>query len=248
MSDKDNAINKEKVIYKKNKEWKKINEDYLKKWWNSKTSFKDIFFLRDKWEKSIWQYLYLFLRDFVIFFTIALIIQTYAVAIYRVSGSSMEWNLHNWDYLFVNKFSNIWLDEDPKRGDMIVFEAPIDIEYHFIKRVIWVPWDVIKIVWWYVYVKENWSNEFKLLDEPYLSEENLWNTYSYSNLWFWIYEVPEWKYFVMWDNRLHSTDSRSCFHSCIIKWSSPFLDKNSVKWTVVPSFIDYPYYEYSNIN
>ena len=46
-------------------------------------------------------------------------------------------------------------------------------------------------------------------------------------------------YFVMWDNRNASTDSRACFSSCSFWWKSNFIVKKDIVWKV---FIDLWYF------
>lgn len=85
---------------------------------------------------------------------------------------------------------------DPQRGDVILFEPPIEEEYYYIKRVIALPGETITIREGNVYINDS----TKPLDEPYLAETPRGN--------FGPYQVPEGCYFVMGDNRNSSNDSR----------------------------------------
>ena len=40
--------------------------------------------------------------------------------------------------------------------------------------------------------------------------------------------MKEGDYFVIWDNRNHSTDSRECFGNCFRRW--PFVKKDDMIW------------------
>lgn len=84
---------------------------------------------------------------------------------------------------------------DPQRGDIIVLRPPIDSHVEFVKRLIGLPGDMILIKGGKVYVNN------VMLDEPYIKEAPL-SPYG-------PFEVPEGHYFVMGDNRNHSSDSRT---------------------------------------
>lgn len=86
---------------------------------------------------------------------IAFVIRSFIVEAFRIPSDSMVTTLMKGDHLFVNKFSYgvrvpwtkkwIFKRDLPKRGDVIVFIAPNDGR-DFIKRVIGLPGDKIKIV------------------------------------------------------------------------------------------------------
>ncbi len=84
---------------------------------------------------------------------------------------------------------------DPQRGDIIVLRPPMDSQVEFVKRLIGLPGDTILIKGGKVYVND------VLLNEPYIKEVPL-STYG-------PFTVPEGRYFVMGDNRNHSSDSRT---------------------------------------
>lgn len=85
---------------------------------------------------------------------------------------------------------------DPKRGDVILFDPPFEEDYYYVKRVIGLPGDTVTIQDGLVYINDSSTP----LEEPYLAEPPRGT--------FGPYEVPEGCYFVMGDNRNHSNDSR----------------------------------------
>lgn len=86
---------------------------------------------------------------------------------------------------------------EPKQNDLIAFNAHVKNQHKFfLKRVIGVSGDEIKIEGQHVYVNG------ELIDEPYLNETMIEVG---SRTW----QVPEGKLFVMGDNRNHSLDSRA---------------------------------------
>ncbi len=125
----------------------------------------------------------------VIFFAIHFMIQNF-----RIDGTSMEPNLHNGEYVIVNKTA-YWFGHDPQRGDVIVFQAPDQPQNDRVKRVIGLPGDIVEVRSdGTVYVNG------QQLKEPYLPT----NHSGISGTW----TVPEGDYFVMGDNRSVSYDSR----------------------------------------
>src|SRR5947209_2217053 len=67
----------------------------------------------------------------------------FAVQNYRVDGQSMEPTLHDQEYILVDKASYVF--SAPGRGDVIVFQYPLNPQLDFIKRIIAIPGDVISI-------------------------------------------------------------------------------------------------------
>src|ERR1700738_4324032 len=94
---------------------------------------------------------------------LALFGTSFVVQAFKIPSQSMEPTLLIGDHLLVNKFifggSGTWYDKllpyrDVRRGDIIVFKFPFDDHPHYVKRVIGVPGDRIKIVDQQVYVNE----------------------------------------------------------------------------------------------
>lgn len=127
----------------------------------------------------------------------------------RVSGSSMESTLYNNDRMFVEKFT-YWFDR-PSRGDIIICYYPPTykrgkLNDTYVKRVIGLPGETIRIENCKVYIKGTQSNaEFKPLTEKYIDPADLLFS-PYSNL---EYKIPNDCIFVMGDNRDESADSRA---------------------------------------
>src|SRR5512147_1086730 len=78
---------------------------------------------------------------------------------FRIEGQSMEPNLHDGEYVLIDKVS--YMLHPPERGDVIVFVPPNN-ERDYIKRVIGLPGDTVEIRGGRVYVNGI------ALDEPYL--------------------------------------------------------------------------------
>src|SRR5215469_9319703 len=113
-------------------------------------------------------------RDFIMEWTINILIllfgTTTLVQAFIVPTPSMDSTVRVGDHLLVDKLSYAPPGQlsryllpytEPKRGDIIVFRYPIDIQQNYVKRVIGVPGDHIKVVNKVVYLNG------KALVEPY---------------------------------------------------------------------------------
>jgi signal peptidase I len=114
---------------------------------------------------------------------------------FKVEGDSMTPNLHNAEYILVNKID--YMIGKPSRGDVIVFRAvPAGRpDADFIKRVIGLPGDTVAVHGGYV-----WINGKKLV-ESYIDK------YHRPDYTFPAAKVPQNDYFVLGDNRNNSQDS-----------------------------------------
>lgn len=129
---------------------------------------------------------------FILYFGIS-----FAIQAVHVEGLSMFATLNDNDYLIANKLD--YRFGNPQRGDIIILRPPTDNSKDFIKRVIAVPGDRLRIVNGMVCING------RMLDEPYLPEA--WTTDSTWNGGTEQVMGPN-EYFVMGDNRNRSQDSR----------------------------------------
>ena len=120
-----------------------------------------------------------------------------------VSGSSMEPNFHNGEYLIVNELD--YRFHEPKRGDIIVFKYPLNTKEYFIKRVIGLPGEQVKVSAGKVIITNKRHPQGFVLDENYLTSNDI--TFPYTAADADIKLGPN-QYYVMGDNRLASDDSR----------------------------------------
>jgi signal peptidase I len=139
-------------------------------------------------------HLKLWVRDFVISVTASFLIITFLYQPVKVEGTSMQPELRDQDRLFVNKFAYNF--EKISRGDVVVFYYPRDTSKSYIKRVIALPGDNIRIDDGHLYV-----NGMRV-EEPYVPAR-FRDTRSMADM-----VVPAGEYFVMGDHRSISSDSR----------------------------------------
>ena len=137
----------------------------------------------------------------VIVFAIAIFLFVYLLILqpHKIKGDSMQPNFPDGEYLLTDKIS--YRFRDPKRGDIVVFEPPNSEGEEFIKRIIAVPGETVSIINGTMYIDGN-----KLV-EDYIASSIITNSGAYLSEGVKII-VPEGAYFVLGDNRPHSSDSR----------------------------------------
>jgi signal peptidase I len=136
----------------------------------------------------------LWFRDLLISAFASVLIITFLYQPVRVEGTSMLPRLEDHDRLFINKF--VYHFTAIEHGDVVVFRYPRDLEKSYIKRVIALPGDHIRIEHGRVILNG------KPLREPYVPPEYRDNR-SVAEI-----VVPADNYFMMGDHRSISSDSR----------------------------------------
>jgi signal peptidase I len=134
------------------------------------------------------------IRDLIISLAISAFIIIFLYQPVKVEGISMMPLLEDQERIFVNKF--VYRLEPIERGDIVVFRYPLDPSKSYIKRVIGMAGDRIRIDGGQVYV----NNE--ALDEGYVPPAYT-DSRSYPEI-----IVPEHSFFVLGDHRSMSSDSR----------------------------------------
>ena len=177
-------------------------------------------FLENVWEIS---------KIIIISLLIIVPIRYFVVQPFFVKGASMEPNFDDGEYVIIDEISYNF--KQPARGEVIVFKYPNDPSQYYIKRIIGLPGENIKI---------NNKKVFLVKDgkETEIHEDYLGNiiTSADANVQLGINE-----YFVMGDNRTKSFDSR--------QWG-PLLKKHIIGkvWIRVFPFNKFKVFGFSAIN
>ena len=143
--------------------------------------------------------LYEFVESFVISASFFVVIYLFLMQPHQVKGSSMFPTFKDKEYLLTDKIT--YKRRLPVYGDIIVFKAPMNESYDFIKRVIATPGQTVKVKGGRVFVDD------KMLEEDYLPKEYTTSPGQYLQEGE-EYTVQEGEVMAFGDNRDHSSDSR----------------------------------------
>ena len=134
-------------------------------------------------------------------YLLVVLLVTYLIVNYvgqrtQVVGSSMESTLSDGDNLIVDKIT--YRFQDPERYDVIVFPFKYEKSTYYIKRIIGMPGETIRIdEEGVIYINDNIINEYygrEVIQDPGIAVREI--------------TLGKDEYFVMGDNRNNSTDSR----------------------------------------
>ena len=146
-------------------------------------------------EKSFWHELI----DIVFIVVVILLPIRYFIAQpFIVVGSSMYPTYENGDYLIIDEIS--YRFEKPKRFDIVVFRPPVNEKEHYIKRIIGLPGETVKVHNNEITIINKEHPEGFSLKESYISSER--SADDEGKL------LGDDEYYVLGDNRAVSSDSR----------------------------------------
>lgn len=124
-------------------------------------------------------------------------IRYFIIQPFFVRGASMQPAFESGDYLVVNEIG--YRISDPKRGDVVIFRPPTNGRQFYIKRIVGLPGETVKIEDGKVWVGEDELTE-KSLEEEYISGFTPGSVHA---------KLGKDEYFLLGDNRNASLDSRS---------------------------------------
>lgn len=139
-------------------------------------------------------------RVLIISLAIIIPVRMYIAQPFFVHGQSMAPTYEDGEYLIIDEIS--YRMEDPKRGDVIVFRYPHDPSQYYIKRIVGLPSEEVQIERSKVTIFNQSYPDGITLDEPYLGD----GEYTTGSI---TVKLGANEYYVLGDNRLKSSDSRS---------------------------------------
>ncbi len=146
--------------------------------------------------RHFWGEARLLIRDLIFAIMLMILFVVFVVQPVKVEGTSMLPRLHDGERIFVNKLVYYHLPAI-SRGDIIVFWFPDDPDKSYIKRVIGLPGEMVEVREGHIRVNG------QVLNEPYLDPQLNLSLMNQPPV-----VVKPHYYFVMGDNRDHSSDSR----------------------------------------
>ena len=139
------------------------------------------------------------IQTIVVALAIFVVVYLFLLQPNQVKGASMEPSFHDNEYILTDKVS--YRLGNPKRGDVVVFKSPRNPEIDYIKRVIGLPGERVKIMGGFVLIND------KKLNETYLPSTTVVFPGAFLSEGKELKIAPG-EYFLMGDNRNHSSDSR----------------------------------------
>ncbi|MFH1769148.1 MAG: signal peptidase I [Parcubacteria group bacterium] len=150
----------------------------------------------NSWTKSLKIYIVFAIILTILSIAVVIPMRLYIIEPFYVEGDAMTPTYNNNDYLLVKKYN-----EDYERGDVIVFRY--DLNNFSIKRIIGLPNETVEIIG---------GTEVKIYSKTYpegtVLDESEYLDPGRVTIWGNVIELGEDEYFVMGDNRQHSSDSR----------------------------------------
>lgn len=141
-----------------------------------------------------------FVKIVVISLLIIIPIRYFVAQPFFVRGSSMDPTFKDGEYLIIDELS--YRFHDVVRGDVIVFRFPLNPSQFYIKRIVGLPGETVKIQGGQVQVYAELGEEISLDESRYLSNTN---THTAGDIEI---VLEEDEHFVLGDNRNASSDSR----------------------------------------
>lgn len=150
--------------------------------------------------KAVGAFIWEMLKVLILALIIIIPLRVFVAEPFIVSGSSMVPNFQNNQYIVIDKIE--YRFSKPQRYDVIVFKYPKDTTQYFIKRIIGLPGEKIKVEQGHVVIFNAENPDGFVVKEPYLPNQSV--TFGQDAT----VTLGSGEYFVLGDNRLASSDSR----------------------------------------
>lgn len=161
--------------------------------------WKTFFTSKSSDQSSVLKNWYQLAKGIDILLILGLFFRSFILQPFLVEGNSMEPNFHSREFLLVDRIN--YKFNQPKRGDVIVFRSPKNMSEDYIKRIVGLPGENVKIENGRIFINNLYLNE------TYLPVDTVTNT-SADLLTSFSTTLKQDEYFVLGDNRNNSSDSR----------------------------------------
>ena len=161
-----------------------------------------IWIIKKRFDTTVARSVGLYLVHTICSIGLALFVRTYVVQAYKIPSSAMKPTLLIGDHILVNKY--IYETAKPNRGDIIVFEFPVEPEKDFIKRVVGIGGDVIEGRDKHIFLNgQPLVEQYAVQTDPTVYPKGVQTRDNFGPI-----TVPANALFVLGDNRDQSFDSR----------------------------------------
>lgn len=147
----------------------------------------------EKKQKNIKKEIFEWIKSIVIAVALYFLVTALVFQVIYVDGYSMTDTLLDGERMFVTKYQ--YLFSDPERFDVVICHYPDRGRTNFVKRIVGIPGDTLRIADGVLYVNG------EAVEEDYINYPPIYDMQEQV--------VPEGYYFVMGDNRASSNDSRN---------------------------------------
>jgi len=171
---------------------KKDNLDQFE--WKTKSVY-------DSFWRSAGEFIVEIVKVVIISLAIIIPVRYFLIQPFYVKGASMEPNFYDHEYLIIDEIG--YRFTQPQRGDIVVFRYPKDPRQYFIKRIIGLPGETIKIKDGRVFVVNAEHADGLAIDEELYLPETV-KTAGNKEV-----QLAADEYYVLGDNREYSLDSRN---------------------------------------
>ena len=147
-------------------------------------------------ETSLGKEILSWLQIIVAAVVIAFVLNNFVIANSRIPTGSMENTIMSHSRVIGSRLS--YIKDDPERGDIVIFRYPDNEKLYYVKRVIGLPGETVQVIDGYAYIdgQQLTSDIYgaEIMDSPGIAAEPI--------------TLGEDEYFLLGDNRNHSSDSR----------------------------------------
>lgn len=151
-------------------------------------------------KKETWKEIWEFVKLIVVSLLIIIPVRFYIAQPFIVSGNSMDASFLSGDYLIIDEIS--YRFQKPERGEVVVFRYPLDPSKFFIKRIIGLPEETVRIQNGMITIFNEKYPDGMNLDEGYVKGHTRFGAAATT------VTLGKGEYFVLGDNREFSSDSR----------------------------------------